>query len=96
MSNTGWALVGFVFGIMVVVFWSEVQESELVREAVAAQKDGRTINNEMMRIMYPATFRDGNPEYLERDFEAGADFVCDEIRNRFREDMCSSSGIGWR
>src|SRR3546814_18856717 len=38
------------------------------------------ISNELMAEMYPETFRPGDPPYSERDFEAGADFICDEIK----------------
>ncbi|MEZ5759893.1 MAG: hypothetical protein R3D87_02000 [Paracoccaceae bacterium] len=96
MNNTGWAFAGFLAGVIFLSSWSKLQESELVKEAISAEKDGRTINNQMMRSIYPKTYRDGSPEYLERDFEAGADLICDEIQNRYHEDICSSRGIGWR
>ncbi len=96
MNNFGWASVGFLVGIAVALSWSNVRESQLVREASSAERDGRTINNQMMPIFYPKTYRTGNPQYLERDFEAGADLICDEIESRFYKDMCSKDGIGWR
>lgn len=54
------------------------------------------ISNELMQEMYPNTFRDGDPPYLERDFEAGADFICDEVKNEIGRDLCSEPGINWR
>jgi hypothetical protein len=69
--------------------------SDLVREAMDAEADGRVINNEIMSTMYPSSFRSGNPQYLERDFEAGADFICDEIEIKYKRDVCSED-INWR
>jgi hypothetical protein len=81
------AIVGF--------FWAP-WDSSLVREAKEAEGDGRVISNEMMQEMYPASFRPGNPEYLERDFEAGADFICDEIKKHYGSDLCAEPKIKWR
>lgn len=71
-------------------------ESKLTREAREAEEDGRVISNEMMSQMYPKSFRPGTPQYLERDFEAGADFICDEIRIKYDRDICKESEIKWR
>lgn len=71
-------------------------DSPVVSEAKRAEDDGRVINNEMMAAMYPRTFRTGSPPYLERDFEAGADFICAEIRDKYDRDLCSEPEIGWR
>ncbi|WP_157058239.1 hypothetical protein [Altererythrobacter epoxidivorans] len=68
----------------------------MATEAQAAKNEGRVINNEMMTSMYPETFRLGDPQYLERDFEAGAEFICDEIKEKRGEDICASSDINWR
>lgn len=65
-------------------------------EAQAAKNDGRVIDNELMTQMYPESYVTGDPEYLERDFEAGADFICDEIQEKRGEDVCASSDINWR
>lgn len=54
------------------------------------------ISNELMQEMYPDTFRSGDPPYLERDFEAGADFICDEVKNEIGRDLCSEPSINWR
>lgn len=71
-------------------------DSPVVREAKEAEGDGRVISNEIMAGMYPRTFRSGNPPYLERDFEAGADFICDQIRDKYDRDICSEPEVGWR
>lgn len=54
------------------------------------------ISNELMQEMYPDTFRSGDPPYLERDFEAGADFICDEVKTETGRDLCSEPNINWR
>src|SRR3546814_7034891 len=59
-------------------------DSEIVEEAERAEDEGAVVNNEAMVAMYPRTFRPGSPAYLERDFEAGADFICDEINLNHR------------
>jgi hypothetical protein len=71
-------------------------ESSLVREARKAESDRRVIGNDIMQEMYPASFRKGYPEYLERDFEAGADFICDEIEQHYGKDLCAEPKIKWR
>lgn len=71
-------------------------DSSLVREAKQAERDGRIISNELMSGMYPKSFRPGRPPYLERDFEAGADFICDEIKIKLERDICSEPQINWR
>jgi len=71
-------------------------DSPIVREAKKAESEGRIINNEAMRAMYPASFRSGSPQYLERDFEAGADFICDEIKVKYKRDICSEERMNWR
>lgn len=59
-------------------------------------RSGPTISNELMSAMYPQSFRPGDPEYLERDFEAGADFICDEIEIQYQRDICAGPEINWR
>ncbi|WP_150124942.1 hypothetical protein [Tsuneonella mangrovi] len=71
-------------------------ESPLVHEAREAEGDGRVISNDLMKQMYPQAFREGDPPYLERDFEAGADFICDKIKLQYNRDICSEPAIGWR
>ena len=70
--------------------------SDLAVEAIDAEREGRVVNNEIMHEMYPESYKSGEPQYLERDFEAGADFICDEIRFKYGEDLCSSEIMGWR
>jgi hypothetical protein len=96
MQVPNWVLVValVVFGLL--VFWAAPWNSSLVREAKEAESEGRTIDNEMMQVMYPASFRPGNPKYLERDFEAGADFICDEIERHYGRDLCAEPKIKWR
>ena len=71
-------------------------DSAIVDEAQRAEDEGATIDNDVMLGMYPETFRPGSPAYLERDFEAGADFICDEIKAKHQRDICSESEINWR
>jgi hypothetical protein len=63
---------------------------------LTAACNGEVISNEMMLRMYPQSFRPGDPPYLERDFEAGADFICDEIKLKHKRDLCSEPEINWR
>lgn len=68
----------------------------VVAEARKAEQEGRIINNEVMGSMYPSSFRRGDPPYLERDFEAGADFICDEIMRKQGKDLCAEVDVNWR
>ena len=86
---------GFVILLLPVTLLAAC-DSPLVDEAKEAERDGRTISNEMMSAMYPSSFKPGEPEYLERDFEAGADFICAEIRAQYDRDICSEPGINWQ
>lgn len=70
--------------------------SEVAIEAQKTKDDGRVVSNEAMVSMYPETYKPGEPQYLERDFEAGADFICDEIELKRGEDVCAADDIGWR
>jgi hypothetical protein len=70
--------------------------SSLIDEAKRAENDGWVISNELMSANYPQSFRAGSPKYLERDFEAGADFICDEIKIKYQRDICSEPKINWR
>ena len=56
----------------------------------------RVIDNEAMTSMYTKTYQAGEPQYHERDFEAGADFICDDIRLKRGEDLCAAEDIDWR
>ena len=97
MNIFGSAVGGFFAGVIVCLLALTASESQLVKEATAAEADGRTINNEMMQKIYPRDFRAGYPAYLERDFAAGADLICDAIRTEYNQDLCSTkNGIGWR
>ncbi|MGR4893309.1 hypothetical protein ACIPPQ_19965 [Sphingopyxis sp. LARHCG72] len=71
-------------------------DSAIVDEAQRAEDEGAVVNNGTMEAMYPETFRPGSPAYLERDFEAGADFICDEIKAKHKRDICSEPDIHWR
>ena len=71
-------------------------DSPLVREAKEAEADGRFISNDIMQAMYPQSFRAGDPPYLERDFEAGADFICDQIHVEHGRDLCADAEVAWR
>lgn len=83
-------------GLLTLTTACGVADSSLIREAKEAEKDGRIINNELMYGMYPKSFRKGNPQYLERDFEAGVDFMCDELRVKYKRDICADPEINWR
>jgi len=71
-------------------------DTSLIREAKGAENEGRVIHNEVMGAMYPQSFQPGSPEYLERDFEAGADFICNEIKAKYQRDICSEKQMNWR
>ncbi len=81
---------------MVVLTLALVGCDDVLREALKAVKDGRIINNEMMSSYYPSSFRPGTPPYLERDFEAGANFICNEIKLKHGRDLCAERDIKWR
>ena len=68
----------------------------VVSGAIKAKQGGKIISNELMSAQYPVAFRAGNPPYLERDFEAGADFICDELKLKKGRDFCADSDINWR
>lgn len=69
---------------------------DVANEAAKAEREGRIISNEMMSSFYPASFQVGDPPYLERDFEAGANFICDEIMRKRQRDICAEADINWR
>lgn len=71
-------------------------DSAVVKNARSAESNGAVIDNQLMSEMYPLSFRPGNPQYIERDFEAGANFICDEIKAKQKRDICSESDINWR
>jgi hypothetical protein len=73
-----------------------VTDSSIVREARQAEEEKRIIDNEMMLSVYPKSFRKGHPQYLERDFEAGVNFMCDEFRAQYGKDVCAEPEIHWR
>lgn len=88
-------LTSFCLGAALVIAHA-CQNTELQQEARQAENDGRVINNDMMTATYPSTFKPGTPAYLERDFEAGADFICDEVKLKYNRDLCADEKIGWR
>ena len=71
-------------------------DSTLIRVAKDAERDKGVISNNLMQAAYPRSFRPGSPSYLERDFEAGANFICDEIMLKQGRDICADSSINWR
>jgi hypothetical protein len=71
-------------------------ESPVVNKAEDAVKKGEIIDNQIMSEMYPQSFRPGTPQFIERDFEAGANFICDEIEAKQKRDICAESDINWR
>jgi len=68
----------------------------VVVEAAKASREGRVINNDLMAGWYPTSFIAGNPPYLERDYEAGVNFICDEIKQKRKHDFCADPDINWR
>lgn len=96
MDNSGSWIGGFLVGALCVGFVFNPFSSTLVKEARLAEKEGRTISNDLMQALHPQTFLSGNPAYLERDFEAGADFICDEILLNYEHDLCAEKAINWR
>jgi hypothetical protein len=73
-----------------------ITDSSIVREARQAEEEGRIIDNDLMYSMYPKSYRKGHPKYLERDFEAGVNFMCDEFRAEYGKDVCAEPEINWR
>ena len=71
-------------------------DTSIIREAKEAENEGRVINNEAMQALYPQSFEPGSPQYLERDFEAGADFICSDIKAKYQRDICSEKQMNWR
>src|SRR3546814_10112145 len=68
-------------------------ESPVVNKAKDAVNRDEIIDNQIMSEMYPQSFRPGTPQYIERDFEAGANFICDEIKAKQKRDICAESEI---
>lgn len=87
-----------VWGVLAVsaLWFTAACDSPIIREARRAEKSERVISNEMMAAMYPQAFKPGSPQYLERDFEAGANFICDQIKLRQGRDICADPEINWR
>ena len=75
---------------------SSPSESPIITEAKKAEKDGQVILNDFMVESYPITYKRGSPSYLERDYEAGANLICDQILYEYSRDICSESKIHWR
>ncbi|WP_417592063.1 hypothetical protein [Parasphingorhabdus sp.] len=96
MKGLGLILMPWLWVPALALIGSCDSNSSLVAEAGRAEIDGRVISNELMAEMYPRSFRPGSPKYLERDFEAGADFICDEIKIEFQRDICSEPEVNWR
>ena len=69
---------------------------DVTSEARRASSEGRVVSNNIMLQLYPASFVPGTPQYLERDFEAGANFICDQIKIKRGRDVCADSDINWR
>ena len=92
-SATKWLLCIFLLPLIAAC---GVTDSSIVREARQAEEEGRIIDNEMMLSVYPKSYRKGHPKYLERDFEAGANFMCDEFRAQYGKDVCAEPEIKWR
>lgn len=88
-------IFGLLTGIAAHFVWSLVSTSPIAKHAVATEQKGQLINNEIMTLFHPTSYRSGHPQYLERDFEAGADFICREVMSTYGLDVCSSQGINW-
>ena len=84
------------FTVVFLTVACDTADTTLVREAKEAEIEGRVISNEYMEVWYPQSFKPGFPQYIERDFEAGANFICDEIKIKYQRDICSEEQIRWR
>jgi hypothetical protein len=73
-----------------------VRHDGILRAAIKAVIHEHIISNEAMSAFYPSSFRPGSPPYFERDFEAGANFICDEIKIKHGRDLCAEIDIKWR
>ena len=95
-----YTIIGLVIGITLGHIISDSLLSENTKFAQKAERKGHVISNMLMSNMYPYTYKRGYPEYLKRDFEAGADFICDEIVRIYKKDLCavklSEGGMQWR
>lgn len=90
------AVISSCFAVLLILPSCGITDSPLVKEARSAERDGRVISNELMAEMYPEDFVYGQPEYLERDFEAGADFICDKLERKYERDVCADPDVQWR
>src|SRR3546814_19751763 len=71
-------------------------ESPVVNKAKDAVNRDEIIGNQIMSEMYPQSFRPGTPQYIERDFEAGAHFICDAINAKQKRDNYAESALNHR
>lgn len=86
-------IIGCVIGYAISQ-WTLTPNAKFAQEE--AKKGNILVNsgwfftNESEKAFKPAT-----PQYLERDFEAGANYICDYLQLKTGEDFCHSI-INWR
>src|SRR3546814_19244315 len=66
-------------------------ESPVVNKAKDAVNRDEIIDNQIMSEMYTQSFRPGPPQYIERDFEAGANFNGPGIKTNQTRTICADS-----
>ena len=90
----GFALVlGFVIGY----FFSQYTLSPVAKFAQQEADNDRLILNEgwLFSEEERLAFKPAIPQYLERDFEAGANYICDLFLIKTNKDFCHTI-IKWR
>ena len=93
-ENVGFALI---IGCIVGYLFSQCMLSPVAKFAQQEAKEGRLILNEgwLVSEEEKLAFKPATPQYLERDFEAGADYICDQFLIKTKEDFCHTI-IKWR
>lgn len=92
-------MTSIFIGVIIGFFCGKVyyhSNNPVVQKCINAVKEKELISNDTMAIMYPHTYHKASPQYLEIDFEAGADFICDTIQYHYKTDICSTKEIHWR
>ena len=84
------ALIGY--GVARIQYYNG---NPIVEQCAMSVKQGNIINNQLMLSMYPYAYKVGVPEYIERDFEAGANFICAAIKFAYGRDLCAEEPIHW-
>lgn len=72
-----------------------LNSNPIVEQCAMSVKHGNVISNELMLSMYPHTYKVGTPQYIERDYEAGANFICATIKHEYGRDLCAEEKVHW-